>query len=126
MARIDQHVHINNIKTNSTYVRCLHDRLGCNKTGQINVTNTTKIEEVVKQQQQNDSSKQEEAAVVVTQEKSKEESKKEVNSATEQEGSKNDIIKKAEEKDEDYERYKGLWTVQNYLSNPLSVSTSTR
>ena len=112
MARIDQHVHINNIKTNSTYVRCLHDRLGCNKTGQINVTNTTKIEEKVKQQQ-ND---KQEDAVVVTQEKSKEESKKE------EEEAKNDVIKKTGEKDEDYERYKGLWTIQNYLSNPLQVS----
>lgn len=117
MARIDQHVHINNIKTNSTYVRCLHDRLGCNKTGQINVTNTTKIEEMVKQQQ-NDN-KQED---VVTEEKSKEESKKEVSTANEQEGAKNDVIKKAGEKEEDYERYKGLWTIQNYLSNPLQVS----
>ena len=107
MARIDQHVHINNIKTNSTYVRCLHDRLGCNKTGQINITNTTKIEEMVKQQP-DDKHKEDE-----------EESKKEVSTVHETVGSKNDMIKKTEEKDENYERYKCLWTIQNYLSNPL-------
>ena len=115
MARIDQHVHINNTKTNSTYVRCLHYRLGCNKTGQINVTNTTKIEEMVKQQPED---KQEDADVV-TQEKNKEESKIEVSAANEPEETKNDVSKKTEEKDEDYDRYKGLWTIQNYLSNPL-------
>ena len=117
MARIDQHVHINNIKTNSTYVRCLHYRLGCNKTGQINITNTTKIEEMVKQQP-ND---QQEDADVVSQENGKEESKREASTPNGEEGAKNDVVK-TEEKDEDYERYKGLWTIQNYLSNPLQVS----
>ena len=109
MARIDQHVHINNTKTNSTYVRCLHYRLGCNKTGQINITNTTKIEEMVKQQEDTD---------VVNQENGKEESKREASTPNVEEGAKNDVIK-TEEKDEDYDRYKGLWTIQNYLSNPL-------
>ena len=109
MARIDQHVHINSIKTNSTYVRCLHYRLGCNKTGQINITNTTKIEEMVKQQEDAD---------VVNQENGKEESKREASAPNVEEGAKNDVIK-TEEKDEDYDRYKGLWTIQNYLSNPL-------
>ena len=117
MARIDQHVHINSIKTNSTYVRCLHYRLGCNKTGQINITNTTKIEEMVKQQP-ND---QQEDADVVSQENGKEESKREASTPNVEEVAKNDVIK-TEEKDEDYDRYKGLWTIQNYLSNPLQVS----
>ena len=73
---------------------------------------------MVKQQPE----EKQEDADVVTQEKNKEESKIEVSAANEPEETKNDVVKKTEEKDEDYERYKGLWTIQNYLSNPLQVS----
>ena len=72
------------------------ETIGCNKVGQLNIGNTTTIE-----------------AQPAYRKQQSEEPLEEENSKIDQEEVK---------KNQDYARYQSLWTIQNYLSNPPSVS----